>query len=77
MTETEQIRRLYIHATRWTSMPPEDREDLWALQDTLREEFDTWLAETLRSEREKGWDEGHAMGGKSPYFQKPNPYRRT
>jgi hypothetical protein len=34
-------------------------------------------AEKHRALQEAAWDEGHAMGGRSPFFQTPNPYRKA
>lgn len=42
----------------------------------LAEALGPWLAEHDRQVAEKAWDEGQDMGGRSPFFQKSNPYRK-
>lgn len=48
----------------------------WEDYMTAKERFDVWLTEHDRQTREQAWDEGHEMGGRSPIFQTPNPYRK-
>lgn len=65
-TDIETIKWYYLRIRKNRGINPE--RDFGA-------EFDEAIKDLLQSERARAWDEGHQEGGKSPMFQKNNPYK--
>lgn len=67
-TDIETIKWYYLRIRQNRCIHPPGKRDFGA-------EFDEAIKSLLQSERVRAWDEGFQEGGKSPMFQKNNPYK--